>query len=343
MLLPLRSRNMFQPLPRVCCGLLSALLVLAAPAVEAAPSKKASKSSRTGTSKAGASKTSPASQPAASTPEPSPPAEETKAAPAPAEAAKAAEEPARLAVESKPAAESKAAAAPRPAPVVRSAPVVRAAAAPEPTASIFPGRVRIGVGPDLFFESSRMSGELGIDTSRRDESFDYSSAGFLSVTAWLNSSVPSVSERLRVGAGLRVFGNYAAGGDREFGFGLLNEVFATGEYGLPVADKMEVVFAARAGLSFLIPGREFSAEIRRLQEQGVSVWSVPRVGWLVGPSVGARRRMSERIWLRADVLGQVEQQYLFATSQEISGFNYTKNWSTLALRLGLSLGAEFSL
>lgn len=334
---------MFLTLPRVCCGILSALLVIAAPAVEAASSKKTSKSSKAGTSKAGASKAAPTSQPAAATPEPPAPAEETKAAPAPAEEAKASEEPARPAVESRPTLESKSAMAPRSAPAARSTPVARSAAAPEPAASIFPGRVRIGVGPDLFLESSRMSGELGIDTSRRDESFDYTSAGFLSVSAWLNSSVPSVSERLRVGAGLRVFGNYAAGGDREFGFGLLNEVFATGEYGLPVADKTEVVFAARAGLSLLIPGREFSAEIRRLQEQGVSVWSVPRVGWLVGPSVGARRRMTDRIWLRADVLGQVEQQYLFATSQEISGFNYTKNWSTLALRLGLSLGAEFSL
>jgi hypothetical protein len=152
-----------------------------------------------------------------------------------------------------------------------------------------------------------------------------------------------VSERLRLGAGLRILGNYAAGGGREFGFGLLNEAFISGEYGLPVADKTEVLFGARAGLSLLVPGRELEAEIRRLQEQGVSVWSVPRVGWLAGPSVGARRRMSDRIWLRAELLAQVEQLYLFATTQEISGFRFTKNWSTLGLRLGLTLGAEFAL
>ncbi len=188
-----------------------------------------------------------------------------------------------------------------------------------------------------------MSGQLGIDTMRRDESFDYSSAGFLSATLWLNTSVPSVSNRLRVGAGLRIFGNYAAAGGQQFGFGILNEAFATGEYGLPVADKTELVLGGRAGLSFLVPGRDLEEEIHRLQDQGVSVWSVPRVGWLLGPSVGARRQMSDRIWLRADLLAQVEQQYLFATSQEISGFRFTKHWSTLALRLGLSLGAEFSL
>jgi hypothetical protein len=205
------------------------------------------------------------------------------------------------------------------------------------------GGLRVGVGGDLFLEGARMSGEQGINTSRFDESFDYTSASFVSATAWLSTSVPSTSERLRMGAGLRIFGNYGGGGGRAFGFGLLNEAFVTGEYGLPVADQMEVLFGARAGFAFLLPGRELEAEIRRLQEQGVGVWSVPRVGWLAGPSVGARRRMSDRIWLRADLAGQAEQLFLFATTQEISGFRFTKNWSTLGLRLGLTLGAEFAL
>ncbi|QRK13432.1 hypothetical protein JQX13_02605 [Archangium violaceum] len=306
--------------------------MFAAPVSQAAPSRssKTSKASRSSKAKTSASKKSSAAQP-----------EESPLAPLPGPAteAKAAEEPAPI-VASKPALEAKAAPALRPAPAPRSTSAARASS---PAASAASGPMRIGVGPDLFLESARMNGSQGINTSLRDESFEYSSAGFLSATAWLTTPVPSVSERLRVGGGLRIFGNYAAGGGRQFGFGILNEVFASGEYGLPVADKTEVVFGGRAGLSFLVPGREFSAEIHRLQEQGVSVWSVPRVGWLLGPSVGGRRRMSERIWLRADVLAQVEQQYLFATSQEISGLDFNKNWSTMALRLGLSLGAEFSL
>ncbi|WPB75150.1 hypothetical protein KYC5002_39910 [Archangium violaceum] len=336
MLHSLRSRNMFQPLSRVCCGLLSALLVLAAPAAEAAPKKsaKSSKSSRTGASKPAAAE--PASQPAAAEPaaaEPAP-AAEAKAAPAPAVETKVAEAP-----PSRPARESKAGAETRAAPAQKSSASRSAAAKEEPLVS---GPMRIGVSPDLYLEGARMSGVQYINATRLDESFDYS-AGFLSITAWVNTPVPTVSERLRLGAGVRVFGNYAASGGQQFGFGIYNELFASGEYGLPVADKMEVVFAARAGLSLLIPGLEFAETISRLQTQGVAVWSVPRVGWLLGPSVGARRRMSDKIWLRADVLGQIGQQYLFATSQEISGFNYSKNWSTLGLRLGLSLGAEFSL
>lgn len=219
--------------------------------------------------------------------------------------------------------------------------VARYEAAPAPKATALPSGLRIGVGGDLFLEFSRMSGEQGINTSRFDESFNYTSASFVSATAWLSMPVPSVSKRLRVGAGLRIFGNY--GSRRGYQFGLLNEAFLSGEYGLPVADQMEVLFGGRVGLAFLVPGRELAAEIRRLQEQGVGVWSVPRVGWLLGLSVGARRRMSDRIWLRADLLGQFEQLYLFATSQEISGFRFTKYWSTLSPRLGLTLGAEFAL
>lgn len=326
---------MFQPLSRVCCGLLSALLVLAAPASQAA-ARKTSRSSKTRT------KAATAAPPAASTPQP---AAEPKPAPAPAAEAKAAEEPARPAPEPKPApesksvAESKSAAEPRPAP--RASQASRGAAA-APVAASAPRQLRVGVGPDLYLDGGQMTGVQNINTAHLDESFGYT-AGFFSATAWLNTSVPTVSERVRVGAGLRILGNYTASGGQPYGFGLLNELFVSGEYGLPVADKWEAVFAGRAGLSFLIPGLDFASDIHKLQAQGVSVWSVPRVGWLLGPSVGARRRMSERIWLRADLLGQIGQQYLFATSQEISGLQYSKNWSTLALRLGLSLGAEFSL
>ncbi|WP_375771164.1 hypothetical protein NR798_09775 [Archangium gephyra] len=336
MLLSHRSRNLFQPLPRVCCGLLSALLLLAAPAAEAAPKKsaKSSKSSRTGASKTPPA--APAAEPAPAQPAPAAapaPSAEAKPAPAPAVETKAAEEPARPARESKPAAETRTAAVPKPT-------ASRSAEAKAPSAA--PGRMRIGVSPDLYLEGAQLTGVQFIDTARLDESFGYS-AGFLSITAWLSTPVPTVSERLRVGGGVRILGNYAASGGQQYGFGIFNEAFVTGEYGLPVADKTEVVFAGRAGLSVLIPGLEFAETIRNLQAQGVDVWSVPRVGWLLGPSLGARRQMSNNIWLRADLLGQVGQQYLFATSQEISGFRYSKNWSTLGLRLGLSLGAEFSL
>ena len=145
-----------------------------------------------------------------------------------------------------------------------------------------------------------------------------------------------------MGAGIRVFGNYGAGGGRVFGFGVLNEAFVTGEYGLPIADKMEAVFGARGGIALLLPGKEFNEEINRLQQEGVDVWSVPRVGWLGGISVGTRRKMSKHILLRADLSGQLEKLFLFATSQDVKGLEFSKSWNTFGLRLGLTLGAEFA-
>lgn len=328
MSLLLRPRTPSSPLLRTCLSALCVLGLLAAPAVGSAAPRSTKKSSKSSSSKTSA-------------PQPSdPPAPDATPAPAPAET------PTAPVVEKKPAEDPpRPVAEPRPAPP-KSTAAARPAPAPAPPAPTV-GRLRIGVGPDFFLESGRMTGEQDINTSRQDESFDYSSEGFISGSAWLTSAVPSVTERLRVGAGVRIFGNYAAGGGRTFGFGLLNEVFVSGEYGLPITENMEVLFAARVGLSVLVPNSSLSEEIHRLQEQGASVWSVPRFGWLAGPSVGVRRRMSERIWLRADLLAHVEEQYLFATSQDIkeqgSTLHFAKYWSTLALRLGLSLGAEFAL
>jgi outer membrane biosynthesis protein TonB len=204
-------------------------------------------------------------------------------------------------------------------------------------------RMRIGVGLDLFTESARMAGEQSINASRRDESFDYKSSTFLSATLSLSIPAPILEDRARLGGGVRLFGNYSAGGDRRFGFGLLNQAFVLGEYGLPVANKTEVMFGGRVGMSLLIPGRDFDREIERLQIQGASVLSVPRVGWLAGLSAGGRRRMSEHILLRADLCGQLDKLYLFSTDETIEGLQFSKSWSTFGLRLGFTLGIEFAL
>ncbi len=204
---------------------------------------------------------------------------------------------------------------------------------------------RIGLGLDLFTESSRLSGHQTINTARQDESFDYKSKGFLSGTLSLTIPASISPQRARMGAGVRFFGNYGAGGDGqgEFGLGLLNEIFVSGEYGLPVADKTEAMFGARGGLALLLPGGQFSAEIQRLREQGVDAWGTPRVGWLAGISVGARRRMGEHLLVRGDFSGQLQRLFLFSTSQEIQGLDFDKSWNTFGLRLGFTLGVEFAL
>jgi hypothetical protein len=248
-------------------------------------------------------------------------------------------------------------AAPRKTPPPQKAPTAQKAPAPEKVAvpdrpqsqvqaeerARAASRMRIGVGLDLFTEDARMAGQQSINASQRDESFDYKSATFLSATLSMSIPAPVFEERARIGGGVRLFGNYSAGGDRRFGFGLLNQAFILGEYGLPVANKTEVMFGGRVGVSLLIPGRDFDQEIERLQVQGVGVLSVPRVGWLAGLSAGARRRMSEHILLRADLSGQLDKLYLFSTSESIEGLEFSKSWSTFGLRLGFTLGIEFAL
>jgi hypothetical protein len=238
-----------------------------------------------------------------------------------------------------------AAAGESPAPVKAAAPAPRTAPPPAAQASGQPAAAarpppRLGLGLDLFGEGARMSGGQWINASHREESFDYGSQKFLSASAWL---LFARTERLRFGPGVRVFGNYAAGGDRPFTFGLLTEALALAEYGLPVHGPYEVVVGARGGLALLIPGGALSEEIHRLRTEGASVWNVPRMGWVGGLSVGGRRQMTQRILLRADLGLQLEKLYLFSTSQQIDGLQFQKDWHTQALRLGLTLGAEFSL
>jgi hypothetical protein len=204
-------------------------------------------------------------------------------------------------------------------------------------------QTRIGFGLDLFRERTALTGSQAINDSVIEENFDYSSASILAATLSMSVPAPILAERARIGGAVRLYGNYSASGDRDYGFGLLNQAYVTGEYGLPIANKMELMFGARAGLSLLIPGRDFMDEIDHLQNQGADVWSVPRVGWLGGLSLGTRRRMSENILLRADLFGQFEKLFLFSTSEDIGGLQFDKSWSTFGLRLGLTLGVEFAL
>ncbi|MCI0673026.1 MAG: hypothetical protein L0Y64_21465 [Myxococcaceae bacterium] len=204
-----------------------------------------------------------------------------------------------------------------------------------------PGFDRIGVGVDYFGEGSRMEGSQAIQGIAQDESFDYG-AGGLSATVWL---MTQPLERVRVGPGVRIFGGYGGQSGREYRFGLLNELFLMGEYAHPAFERFELVLGGRAGVALLFPGDDFAGEIERLQASGADVWSVPRVGWLVGASVGVRRHMVGNLSLRLDALGQLERVYLFATDSRVSvgdagELRFQKFWSTGVRRLGLTLGVE---
>jgi hypothetical protein len=198
---------------------------------------------------------------------------------------------------------------------------------------------RIVVAFEPFFESSRLNGEQRIAQTRQDESFNYGSASPWSVSAAL---LAHRGGRFRLGPGLRIFGNYSAA-QPEFRFGFLTEAYAQGEYALPAFEQFEAVFGARLGVALLFPNGDFAEEIRRLQSNGVNVWSVPRVGWLGALSLGLRRPLGDRIALRFDVIGQMEQLFLFLHSQTVGDLRIRKAWNTYTLRLSFALGVELRL
>jgi hypothetical protein len=198
---------------------------------------------------------------------------------------------------------------------------------------------RVGVAFDLWAEGSSLNGEQRINTSRIDESFTYGALGGAAnlFVLW------RMDERFRLGPSLRLFGNYGGSGDRGFILGFLSEASAAAEYALPAYEQFDAVFGARAGLGVLVPGGAFAEEIRRLQAEGVGVWSVPRPGWLAGLSIGARRPIGGKLSLRADLHGQYQQLLLFATDEIVDGFRFRKSWSTGGIRVGFLIGAEISL
>jgi hypothetical protein len=208
----------------------------------------------------------------------------------------------------------------------------------EPNPEVVRGRLeRLGLGITAFAEGSRLNGEQWINQSRLDESFNYTSEGFLAASAW---ALFTYSENLRWGPGINIFGPYSSGGNNQFGFGFLSEAYFAGEFSFPVAEKFMGVLGGRGGFGLLVPGDDFANEIRRLRADGAGVWTVPRLGWLLALNAGARRPLIDRLWARLDAWGQMSQLFLFWTDERVQGLRFQKRWFTHSLRAGLTLSLE---
>lgn len=198
---------------------------------------------------------------------------------------------------------------------------------------------RVGLSLDLYTEGSRMSGDQCINNFCADESFDYG-AGPLSTSVYV---LFQPWQRVRLGPQVRFLGNYGDSGGNRLTFGYQFEGSVLTEWSLRAFEKFDVVLGGRAGMSFLVPGEEFAAEIRRLQAQGAAVWSVPRLGWVAGLNAGLRRQIAGRLYAHLQLGGQVGHQWLFATDQIVEGLRFRKNWGNDIRRLSVSLGVEVAL
>ena len=234
--------------------------------------------------------------------------------------------------------------APEPVPEEEPVVVARATVSKRPSAPVKEKKVeegsgggwrfeRIGVGLGGGGETGRMEGEQWIHTFRLDESFNYERTG-ATFNVW---GMGQLFPRVWVGPALRVMGGYAS--DR-YDFGLLQELGGIGEWAIPAFEKFEVLIGGRANVAVLVPGGDLGREIKRLQDQGAGVWSVPRVGWSAGVGAGLRRQMFERFWLRVDASGQIGSIYLFSTDETVDALRFRKFWSAGLQRLELALSME---
>jgi len=198
---------------------------------------------------------------------------------------------------------------------------------------------RVAVTFDVFGEAAALNGEQWINATRTNQGFSYGTGGIGGTAAGLFK----LGDRWHLGPAFRLVGPYTAG-NQNFGFGGLGELFALGQYTLPnVLWDIDAHFTSRAGVAVLMVGGGLLEEIERLQREGASVNAFPRVGWLVGAGLGARKPLSERLFLRLDLGVNYEGLSLFNHDETIDGLRLRKTWGTDQLRLTFSLGLEFGV
>lgn len=211
----------------------------------------------------------------------------------------------------------------------------------------------VGVGAGAFFEDSKLTGLERIAVQEEEQTYDYRSHGFLSGGLWF---LFQLSQRVRVGSAIDYYGSYISATkcqegeceDPEFEpdlyeFGKLLEFYARVEYALPVLQNIDMILGGVAGTPILFPGGNLDDEIDGLQEQGAGVLSLPKIGYVVGPNLGARWKYSDHLSVRSDLFVKWEQIFIFRTTQEIDGIGFKKNWTTGTLRYELALGIEVAL
>jgi hypothetical protein len=208
----------------------------------------------------------------------------------------------------------------------------------------------IGVGAGLFSDDGDLEGEERRDVVQEsDESLAFSSHNMLLGSIWY---LRHASEKVRWGGGLRFYGSYEIvevpeeDEDDEpdpFQLGKLTQFYVQAEWLIPFGEDKALILGGQAGPSVLFPDGEFQDTIDELDEQGVDVWDTPRVGFHVGPSVGARWQLDDRLSIRSDLSIRYENLYLFAIDDDVDGVAYEKSWTTSTLRYELGLGMEIEL
>ena len=209
-----------------------------------------------------------------------------------------------------------------------------------------------GLGLNMYFDdgererTSTNTGGAFLDNERTD----IGSNSLLSGEVWM---MAHLTEKFRVGGGLRYFGSYSycldddencTDGDNNDGEGLalgkMLEIFARAEVIFPLTPDLDLLLGADVGLPLLFPGGEFGDEVDALDAMGWSTSDGPRLGYVLGPFVGARYSFEPWLAMRGDIGLMWEKVFLLDSTaqsgQTRADIDDSINW----LRVRITLGPE---
>lgn len=205
------------------------------------------------------------------------------------------------------------------------------------------------VGVGVFGEGSDVEGNERIEVRDNERNFEYSSDSFLNGSLRV---LRPLSGSVFWGGGVTYYGTYRGlideGEDTPdppdtYEFGPLLELGVLLEWRIGVTEKIDLALGAQAGLALLFPGGDLAAEIKRLKDQDVGVWDLPRPGYFLAPQIGARWKLDERLALRGDLLFKWERLHLFGIDEVVDGVEYERHSQANILRTEFVVGLEIAL
>lgn len=153
-----------------------------------------------------------------------------------------------------------------------------------------------------------------------------------------------LAPRLSFGGDLRFLGTHGYTLDQDennpIDLGQLLEIGPRLQYLLPITDDFGIALGGEVALAVLFPGRDLGRRIDTLDAQGFDTTSLPRLGFLFGPQVGARHMVNDWLAVRADLGYLWEWLFLLNTSAESGGLRGEEEWDVDWTRVRIHLGAE---
>ena len=203
----------------------------------------------------------------------------------------------------------------------------------------------VGVALSAYFEDGTFDDAFMTSVIDQSDTFDYANDSSWTLAL---SYLTHWTDSVRVGGEARYFGLYAVERDGVEGeqsplveLGPLLQVVGRGEWLVPIVERRwTLVVGVDAGLAVLIPGRDLERQIEELQDEGVGVWSGPRLGYVVGARAGVKHPVWERLSLRLDYGVEGSRILVYRVDEEVGGIPVERDTTLKILRHSVSIGAE---